>query len=60
MEDIDEEKRTLKIAKNMVRVDGKILVQRATQTASGKRMIDRYVHLFEGDLDVTLRQAVGA
>ena len=37
--DIDEEKRTLKITKNMVRVNGKNLVQRTTKTASGKRTI---------------------
>jgi integrase len=37
--DVDEEKRTLKVTKNMVRVDGKNLVQRATKTASGKRVI---------------------
>ena len=37
--DIDEEKRTLKVTKNMVRVDGKNLVQRTTKTASGKRTI---------------------
>ena len=37
--DIDEEKRTMKVSKNMVRVDGKNLIQRATKTASGKRVI---------------------
>mgnify|MGYP001400291104 CR=1 FL=1 len=37
--DIDEEKRTLKVNKNMVRVDGKNLVQRTTKTESGKRTI---------------------
>jgi len=37
--DIDEEKRTLKVTKNMVRVDGKNFVQRTTKTASGKRTI---------------------
>ena len=36
---IDEEKRTLKVSKNMVRVDGNNLVQRITKTASGKRTI---------------------
>ena len=30
--DIDEEKRTLKVTKNMIRVDGKNLVQRTTKT----------------------------
>ena len=30
--DIDEEKRTLKVTKNMVRVDGKNIVQRTTKT----------------------------
>ena len=37
--DIDEEKRLLKVTKNLVRVDGKNLVQRTTKTASGKRTI---------------------
>ena len=37
--DIDEEKRILKVSKNMVRVDGQNLVQRTTKTASGKRTI---------------------
>ena len=37
--DIDEEKRTLKINKNMVRVDGKNTVQRTTKTVSGRRTI---------------------
>ena len=37
--DIDEEKRLLKVSKNMVRVDGHNLVQRTTKTASGKRTI---------------------
>ena len=37
--DIDEEKRTLKVTKNMVRVDGKNLVQRTTKTESGRRTI---------------------
>jgi len=32
--DIDEEKRTLKVTKNMVRVDGKNLVQRTTKTCN--------------------------
>ena len=37
--DIDEGKRTLKVTKNMVRVDGKNTVQRTTKTESGKRTI---------------------
>ena len=37
--DIDEEKRALKVNKNMVRVDGKNLVQRTTKTESGRRTI---------------------
>ena len=37
--DIDEEKRTLKVTKNMVRVDGENLVQSATKTESGRRTI---------------------
>ncbi len=34
--DIDEEKRTLRVDKNMVRVDGKNVIQRTTKMASGK------------------------
>ena len=37
--DIDEDKRTLKVTKNMVRVDGKNTVQRTTKTESGRRTI---------------------
>ena len=37
--DVDEEKRTLKVMKNMVRVDGKKTVQRTKKTDSGKRTI---------------------
>ena len=37
--DIDEEKRTLKVTKNMVRVDGKNIVQKTTKTESGRRTI---------------------
>ncbi len=37
--DVDEEKRILKVTKNMVRVDGKNLVQRTTKTESGRRTI---------------------
>jgi integrase len=37
--DIDEEKRALKVNKNMVRVDRKNLAQRTTKTKSGKRTI---------------------
>jgi len=37
--DIDEEKRALKVTKNLVRVDGKNLVQRTTKTESGRRTI---------------------
>ena len=37
--DIDEEKRTLKVTKNMVRVNGKNIVQRTTKTESGRRTI---------------------
>ncbi len=37
--DINEEKSTLKVKKNMVRVDGKTLVQRTTKTESGKRTV---------------------
>ena len=37
--DIDEEKRALKVNKNMVRVDDKNLVQRTTKTESGRQTI---------------------
>ena len=37
--DIDEEKRTLKVTKNPVRVNGKNTVQRTTKTESGRRTI---------------------
>ncbi len=37
--DIDEDKRTLKVTKNIVRVDGRNTVQRTTKTESGKRTI---------------------
>ncbi len=37
--DIDEEKRTLKVTKNIVRIDGKNTIQRTTKTDSGKRTI---------------------
>jgi integrase len=35
--DIDEENRTLKVSKNMVRVDGKNIVQYTTKTESSRR-----------------------
>ena len=37
--EIDEEKRTLKVNKNLVRVDGRNTVQHTTKTASGRRTI---------------------
>jgi len=37
--DIDEEKRILKVNKNMVQVDGRNIIQRTTKTASGKRVL---------------------
>ncbi len=36
---VDEEKRTLRANKNMVRVDGRTVVQRTTKTASGRRTV---------------------
>ena len=45
--DIDEEKRTLKVNKNMVRVDGKNTVQRTTKTASGRRTIPLNIRALE-------------
>ena len=38
-DDIDEEMRTLKVTKNMIRVVGKHLVQRTTKTESARRTI---------------------
>ena len=45
--DIDEGKQVLRVTKNMVRVDGKNLVQRTTKTASGKRTIPLNIRAIE-------------
>jgi integrase len=57
--DIDEEKRTLKVTKNMVRVDGKNLVQRTTKTAAGKRMIPLNSRAVEAIQHLKAQQAAG-
>ena len=57
--DIDEEKRTLKVTKNMVRVDGKNTVQRTTKTASGKRMIPLNSRALEAIQHLKAQQVAG-
>ena len=57
--DIDEEKRILKVNKNMVRVDGKNLVQRATKTASGKRTIPLNSRAVEAIQHLKAQQVAG-
>ena len=57
--DIDEEKRTLKITKNMVRVNGKNLVQRTTKTASGKRTIPLNARAMEAVCRLKAQQVAG-
>ena len=57
--DIDEEKRVLKVSKNMVRVDGKNLVQRATKTASGKRTIPLNSQAVEAIQHLKAQQVAG-
>ena len=57
--DIDEEKRTLKVTKNMVRADGKNLVQRATKTASGKRTIPLNSRALEAIQNLKTQQVAG-
>lgn len=53
--DIDQEKRTLKVTRGVeIKVISKPPGHASTQTT-----YDRYVHLFDGDIDDTLRQAVG-
>ena len=57
--DIDEEKRTLKVNKNMVRVDGKNTVQRTTKTASGKRTIPLNSRALEAIQNLKTQQVTG-
>ena len=57
--DIDEEKRTLKVTKNMVRVDGKNTVQRTTKTASGKRTIPLNSRALEAIQHLKAQQVAG-
>ena len=57
--DIDEEKRTLKVTKNMVRVDGKNLVQRTTKTESGKRTIPLNSRAMEAVQHLKAQQVAG-
>ena len=57
--DIDEEKRTLKVTKNMVRVDGKNTVQRTTKTASGKRTIPLNSRALESIQYLKIQQVPG-
>ena len=57
--DIDEEKRTLRVNKNMVRVDGKNVVQRATKTESGKRNIPLNSKAMEAILHLKMQQVRG-
>lgn len=57
--DIDEERRLLKVSKNMVRVDGKNLVHRATKTASGKRTIPLNTRAMEAVQHLKAQQVEG-
>lgn len=57
--DIDEEKRTMKVSKNMVRVDGINLVQRVTKTASGKRTIPLNSMAIEAIQHLKVQQVAG-
>jgi integrase len=57
--DIDEEKRTLRVNKNMVRVDGKNIVQRTTKTESGKRTIPLNSKAMEAIRHLKIQQVVG-
>ncbi len=57
--DIDEEKRTLRVNKNMVRVDGKNIVQRTTKTESGKRTIPLNSKAMEAIRKLKMQQVVG-
>jgi integrase len=57
--DIDEEKRLLKVCKNLVRVDGQNLVQRTTKTASGKRTIPLNARAIEAVQHLKAQQVEG-
>jgi integrase len=57
--DIDEEKRLLKVSKNMVRVDGKNLIQRATKTESGRRTIPLNARAIEAVQHLKAQQVEG-
>ena len=57
--DIDEEKRTPKGNKNMVRVGGKNLVQRTTKTESGKRTIPLNGRVMESIRHLKAQRIVG-
>ncbi len=57
--DINEEKRTLKVNKNMVRVNGKNLVQRTTKTESGKRTIPLNSRAMEAIRHLKAQRIVG-
>ena len=57
--DIDEEKRTLRVNKNMVWVDGKNEIQRVTKTESGKRTIPLNSKSMEAIRHLKTQQVVG-
>lgn len=57
--DIDEEKRTLKVNKNMVRVDGKNIIQRTTKTEADKRTILLNSKAMEAIWRLKAQQVVG-
>ena len=57
--DIDEEKRTLRVNKNMVRVDGKNIVQRTTKTENGKRTIYLNCKAKEAIRHLKMQQIIG-
>ena len=57
--DIDEEKRTPKVNKNLVRFDGKNTVQRTTKTASGKGTIPLNSRALEAIQHLKAQQVAG-
>jgi integrase len=57
--DIDEERRTLKVTKNMVRVDGKNTVQCTTKTDSGRRTIPLNSRALEAIQHLKAQQVAG-
>ncbi len=57
--DIDEEKRSLKVNKNLVRVDGKNIVQRTTKTEAGKRTIPLNSKAMEAIRHLKAQQVIG-